>query len=678
MQKIGIIGAGNMGSGIVQKTAQEGLSVVMVDIKDEFVERGMENIRASLQEAVERKILKPDQAEAVMGRIQGTSNMSDVKDCDLVIEVIFEELEVKKNLFADLDQICGEKTIFATNTSSFSVDELANVTQRPDRFVGLHFFYHPAKNRLLEIIPGSKTSPEVLAASQKYSKLTGKTDILVKDAPGFAVNRFFQPFLNEAIRVLDEGIANIPTIEQAAMECLGIGMGPFKLMNVTGIPIGYHTQNTLHEKLGDFYVTSEGLADQFASGELWDLEGEVEEDKLDAVKDRLLGSVFFTTTSLLDEGVTDIMDADVGAKVGLRWRKGAFEIMNDVGIEKAYDLVANLLEPYPNVNVPSVLKAQKEKGLPWDVRYVKYIQDGTVGRVRISRPDALNALNQSVVKQLDEVFARAEADPQTKAIIIEAAGKAFVAGADIKFFVDCIKEDRISDNYDFTSYGHDVLNRIDDSPKTVVAKMEGLALGGGLELAMSADVIAATPKAVMGFPETGIGIYPGLGGTQRTSRYVGKELAKYLVFTGRIFTAMDAHAIGLVDYIFEPNEIDDKILEMIDAGQMTPQKGCATDELPQSWQKLQSLFSDADIPDWMSGKHLDSDDPLIAKTAKIISTKAPLALKMVNQIMDTGFEKPLKEGLKEELAHLNEIFSTKDALTGLTSVGQKGVKFEGK
>ena len=139
------------------------------------------------------------------------------------------------------------------------------------------------------------------------------------------------------------------------------------------------------------------------------------------------------------------MDADVGAKVGLRWRKGAFEIMNDVGVEQAYNLVSSLLKPYPNVSVPGVLKAQKDKGVPWDVRYVKYIQDGTVGRVTISRPDALNALNQSVVKQLDEAFAKAEADPQTKAIIIEAAGKAFVAGADIKFFVDCITEDRISE-----------------------------------------------------------------------------------------------------------------------------------------------------------------------------------------------------------------------------------------
>jgi len=656
MQKIGIIGAGNMGGGIAQKTAQEGLSVVMVDIKEEFVERGMNMIRSTLQEAVDRKILQAKQ--------------EDTKDCDLVIEAVFEDLNVKKDLFSSLDKICDEKTILATNTSSFSVDALAKETNRPDRFVGLHFFFHPAKNRLLEIIPGSQTSPETLAASQRYSKLTGKTDISVKDAPGFAVNRFFSPLLNESIRVLGEGIANIPTIEKAAMDCLGIGMGLYDLMNVSGIPIEYHTQNTLHETLGSFYAPAERLITQFESGELWDLEGKIEEDKIEAVCDRLLGSVFFTTTSLLDEGVTDIMDADVGAKVGLRWRKGAFEIMND--------LVDEVLKPFPDVDVPGVLKAQKEEGKPWEVRYVKYSRDGDIGRIMISRPDALNALNQTVVKQIDEAFIEAEADPQTKTIILEAAGKAFIAGADIKFFIDCIKEDRISDNYDFTAFGQEVLNRIDDSKKLVIAKMEGLALGGGFEVAMSADVIVATPKAVMGFPETGIGIYPGLGGTQRTSRFIGKELAKYLIFTGRIINAQEAQRIGLVDYLFEPNEIDEKILEMIDAGTLTQQKGKEEKDLSEDWKKIKALFFFFYIEDWLKGNNLDSDDPLVAKTAKTISGKAPLALKYTNQIVDAGYEKPLKEGLKEELAHLHEIFSTKDALTGLTNVGKKDVQFEGE
>ena len=149
----------------------------------------------------------------------------------------------------------------------------------------------------------------------------------------------------------------------------------------------------------------------------------------------------------------------------------------------------------------------------------------------------MNALNETVVKQLDEAFQQAASDSTTRAIVLEGAGKAFVAGADIGFFIKCIRENRLDDNYRFTEYGQAVFKRIDESEKPVVAKMDGLALGGGFELALAADVIAATPKAVMGFPETGIGIYPGLGGTQRTSRYVGKALAKYLVFTGRLLPA---------------------------------------------------------------------------------------------------------------------------------------------
>ncbi len=677
MKKIGIIGAGNMGSGIVQKTAQEGLSVVMVDIKPEFVEKGLNNIKTTLQEAVERKILRPEQMDEIMGRIVGTTDLNDAKDCDLVIEAVFEDMAVKKDLFKRLDKICGPKTILATNTSSFSVDELSEATNRPDRFIGLHFFYHPVKNRLLEIIPGSKTSQETTTACKQYSQLTGKTDIIIQDAPGFAVNRFFVPWLNEATRILEEGVANIPTIDKAAMDAFRIGMGPFKLMNATGVPIAFHSAETLGDKLGPFYVSSTKLREQTDTGKLWSLEGDVQEDKLQLVSDRLMAVVFYVASSLLQEGVSDVADTDLGAKVGLRWSIGPFEIMNKVGIEKAYNMVENLLKTWPSVQMPNLLAQQKNKGEPWEIRYVKYSRDGEIGRMIISRPDAMNALNETVVRQIDEAFSQAESDNDIKAIVLEGAGKAFVAGADIKFFIDCIKEDRLDDNLAFTTHGQEVLNRIDDSKKLVVAKMDGLALGGGLELALSTDVIVATPKAAMGFPETGIGIYPGLGGTQRTSRFIGKELSKYLIFSGRIISAKDAHAIGLVDYICSPDEIDDKIRSLIAEG-ATQNRGKDTESLPEDWRRLKALFADENIESWLSGKYIEDDDPLAAKTAKIIATKAPIALKLVNQIVDTGYEMPLKEGMKEELAHLNEVFSTQDALTGLTNVGKKDIQFEGK
>lgn len=678
MKKIGIIGAGNMGSGIVQKTAQEGLSVVMMDIKQEFVDKGFDNIRTTLKEAVERKLFKPEQVDDILARILGTTVLADTKDCDLVIEAVFEDMDVKKDLFRRLDEVCGDKTILATNTSSFSVEDLAKATGRADRFVGLHFFYHPAKNRLLEITPGPMTSPETVAACRQFAQLTGKTDILVKDTPGFAVNRFFVPWLNEATRMLEEGWANVPTIDKAAMDSLGIGMGPFKLMNVTGIPIAYHSTLTLGNKLGPFYAPSGGLKAQFESGELWPLDGQVEEENLAKVSDRLLAVVFYVASELLEGGAAEMADIDVGAKVGLRWRKGPFELMNRLGLDKAHSLVDDLLKPWPDLKIPEPLQSQQIKREPWDIRYVKYNRIGDLGRVTISRPDALNALNQTVVKQLDEAFREAESDPETKAIVLGGEGKAFVAGADIVFFIECIKKDRLNDNYEFTKYGQDVLMRLDESKKLVVAKVGGIALGGGLELALSTHVIVATPKARMGFPETGIGIYPGLGGTQRTARFIGKELAKYLIFTGRLISAEEALSIGLIDYVFAPEEIEDRMLSLIAEGKLTTRKGKSTEELPSEWRKIKELFVEENIDAWLDGKYLENDDPLIAKTAKMIASKAPIALRLVNQIIDTGYERPLSEGIKGELAHLNEVFSTADALTGLTSVGKATPTFKGR
>jgi enoyl-CoA hydratase/3-hydroxyacyl-CoA dehydrogenase len=677
MKKIGIVGFGNMGSALAQKIAQENFPVVAVDLTPEIVEKSLGNIRKTLREAVERRIFKPDDVGEILARIHGTTDISEVEDCDLVIEAAWEDMVVKKEVFQKVDKICKPETIIASNTSSFSVDDMAEAVERKDRFLAMHFFYHPAKNKLVEIVPGQKTSRETIDLSRRFARLIGKTGIVAKNSAGFSVNRFFVPWLNEATRILEEGIANIATIEKAGKDSLEIEMGPFELMNITVVKTAFHAAAGIADQLGPFYAPSNSLREQFASGKPWPLEGDVDEIKLQPVTERLLAAAFLTASSLVQEGITNIADTDLGAKVGLRWPVGPFEKMNSIGIDKAYDIVEKLLKNWPSVRMPKNLARQKRKGKSWDIRYVRYSRDGEVGRVLISRPDAMNALNDKVVRQIGEEFRKAERDPDTRVIIIETAGKAFVAGADIKFFVDCIKENRLDDSYEFTAAGQRVLNRIDDSKKLVVAKMDGLALGGGLELALASDVITATSKAIMGFPETGIGIYPGMGGTQRTSRFIGKELAKYLIFTGRIVSAQEALDIGLVDYIFPYEQIDEMIISFAKEGRLVPNKGKDTDHLPTEWRKIKALFADKNVDAWLSSKYLNSDDPLEAKTARIIAEKAPIALMLANQIIDEGYKKSLKMGMKEELKHLHRIFSTKDALTGLSNVGKK-VQFEGK
>jgi enoyl-CoA hydratase/3-hydroxyacyl-CoA dehydrogenase len=675
INKIGVIGAGNMGSGIAQKMAQEGLNVVMVDIKDEFVQRGLDTIKGLLQEGVERKIFKPEQVEATLGRITGTTDFTALADADLVVEAVFEDKKVKADLFQNLDQICADKTILATNTSSFFVREFAEKTSRPDRFIGLHYFFHPAKNRLLEVIPHEDTSNDTLEKSLLVAKLHGKTSIVVKDAPGFAVNRFFVPFLNEAARMLEEGMANIPTIEAAARQAFKIGMGPFELMNVTGIPIAVHASTTLGNELGPFYATADSLRAQMEKNELWDLEGDVDESRIEAVMERFYGVCLGVAAALVDEGVASIEDTDRGAKIGLRWIMGPFEIMNKIGVDRTYAAVEAITQKYPDFKMPAILAKQNELGRPFDFKFVDLDIKGEIATITLNRPEAMNALNETVVAQLGERFAEAENDPDVKAIVFQGAGKAFVAGADIKYFIDKIKSDQISDIVQFTRGGHELFLKIENSAKLTIALLDGLALGGGSELALTCQAIVATPAGSMGFTETGIGIFPGLGGMLRTARMVGPDLAKYYMFTGATITAQDAHELGIVTKLVAPSDVESAIQELIAEGK--PDK-YRQREIPAKFKPYAVACNRENVARIFAGETPQGvPEDLAARITKFIGFKAPIALKISNEIIDQQVDKSMEEGVEIELGRLNDIFSTADALEGLSSVGRRRPEFKG-
>ena len=675
INKIGVIGAGNMGSGIAQKMAQEGLNVVMVDIKEEFVQRGLGTIKGLLAEGVERKIFKPDQVEATLARITATTDFAAVADADLVVEAVFEDKKVKTELFQNLDQICSDKTILATNTSSFFVREFAEKTSRPDRFVGLHYFFHPAKNRLLEVIPHGGTSNDTLEKSLLVAKLHGKTSIVVKDAPGFAVNRFFVPFLNEAARMLEEDAANIPTIEEAAKQAFKIGMGPFELMNVTGIPIAVHSATTLGNELGPFYAPADILKAQMDKNELWNLAGDVDETRIAAVVERFYGVCLGVAAALVDEGVASIEDTDRGAKIGLRWIMGPFEIMNKIGVDRTYAAVEAITQRYPDFKMPAILAKQNALGQPFDFKFVDLDIKGEIATITLNRPEAMNALNESVVAQLDERFTEAENHPDVKAIVFQGAGKAFVAGADIKYFIDKIKSDQISDIYEFTRKGHELFLKIENSTKLTITILDGLSMGGGSELALACQAIIATPEGSMGFSETGIGIFPGLGGMLRIARMVGPDLAKYYMFTGTTITAQDAHALGMVTKLVAPSDAEAAIQELVAEGK--PDK-YRDREIPEKFKPYAVACSQENAARLLSGNPPQGvPEDLAARITKFIGFKAPLALKMGNEIIDQQAGKSIEDAVEIELGRLNDIFSTADALEGLSSLGRKRPEFKG-
>ena len=670
---LAVIGAGNMGSGIAQKAATEGFPVILVDLDDAKVARGLSIIDETLAGGVSRKIFSADDAKAIRGRITGSSDWTKLSAADLVIEAVFEDFDVKKDVFTRLEKVCREDAILATNTSSFLVSDLAKGMAHPERMIGLHYFYHPAKNRLVEVIPGEATAPEVTAAAWTFQEMMGKTPIHSADASGFIVNRYFVPWLNEAVRLLEEGAADIPTIEAAAKATFGSGMGPFELMNVTGIPIAMHAANTLGAAFGPFYAPAELLKKQVASGQPWKLEGTPDPSKFDAVSARLLAVIFFVATALLDDGVGTVEDTDIGARVGLRWPRGPFEMINRFGIKAAGDLVGQFGGGW-DIAVPGILSLQWRANAPFTFEFVKSETKDGVATLTVNRPDAMNALNEAVVAQLHAAFKKAAADPKVKGIVIAGAGKAFIAGADIRFFVRNIESGDLKRIVDFTKAGHALLHDIDTCAKPVVARLHGLALGGGLELAQACDVLIATPRAIFAFPETGIGIYPGLGGTQRPTRRIGVGLTRWLVFTGQMLGADEAKAIGFIDKVVPHEELDAACRAAIAEG-IKPKTRPA---LSAKHLALEKFFADNDAETLRLGKADTLGEEPAIKAMKRVSFKAPIALRLAGKLIESGAKVSLEEGLAMELAHLEEIFSTKDAHHGLSTLGKQAPVFEGR
>ena len=677
IETVAIVGAGNMGSGIAQKTAQEQFPVQMVDREQQWVDRGQATIAKLLGEAVERRIFSDAQVESIRALVTGVVGVENVApDTDLVIEAVFEDFDVKTAVFETLDAACGEKTILASNTSSLSVNDLARATARPDRFVGLHFFFHPAKNRLVEVIPSDLSSPETVDRVEQFCKMLGKVVIVCKDRPGFVVNRFFVPWLNEACHLLAEGIATTAQIDAAACKAFDIGMGPFALMNLTGPPIALHATDYLAEQLGTpRYTGVQNLRDLVEAGDMWTIDGETDcpDDVAKVISERLLGQVFAVAAQIVAEEICSMEDVDRGAKVGLRWQNGPFEIMNALGIDAAHSMAAAYAE-LAAFDLPEFFAIKAGTGHGWDFNFIDVTQTGNIATVQLNRPEAMNALNETVVAQLGAVLDDLNADSSVETIVLEGAGKAFVAGADVKFFVDQIRADSFQSIYDFTAFGHVVLDKLENSPKTTIALTTGLALGGGLELALACDHRVGTRRSQFRFPETSIGIYPGLGGTQRTVRICGIEAARWAVLAGNFVDSKTAYALGILTHLVEPAEVTSTVESIAAAGKNENKySGDVQDDSHPVSSFAKAFYADANMEALLSGScppGFDAEDRNVSRQLKSLSRTAPVALAMANDLLDgavaTGTD--LAAGLALELASLETIFGTADALEGLSAL----------
>ena len=251
VKKVGVVGCGQMGAGITEVCARSGYSTVVLEVKQQFLDKGMGALTSSLEKAVSRGKLSEQERDATLGRLQGTLNVEDFKDCDLVIEAVIENMDEKKRVFASLDKVCPEHAVLASNTSCLSILQMAMATNRPAQVIGMHFFQPVPVMAMVEIVKTIVCSDETVATAKNFSMSLGKEVVFAKDTPGFLVNRLGFPMMMNAIRILEEGWTTVEELDRAWMMGTNSPMGPFALMDFAGVDTMYSMACAMYDEFKD-------------------------------------------------------------------------------------------------------------------------------------------------------------------------------------------------------------------------------------------------------------------------------------------------------------------------------------------------------------------------------------------------------------------------------------------
>lgn len=339
VEKVAVLGAGVMGHGIAQVAAVSGFNVVVRDVAQEFLDKAQQHIERRLRRLVERGRMAEDAAQAALGRISTTLDLSEaVADADLIIEAIPESLDLKRRVWREVSEKAREEAVLATNTSSLSITLIAEAVDRPERFVGMHFFNPPALMRLVEVIPGARTSPETLELVKALAERMGKTPVAVRrDAPGFIVNRVLITYLNEAAKLLETGRWTKEQIDSAMQHRAKMPLGPFMLADLIGLDIVYDILKVFEESLGPGYRPAEPIERLFKENRLGRKTGEgfysyeerptVSEEEGEGFDiDLLLKPLMKEAEKVVDEGTADREAVDTAMKLGANLPLGPFEM----------------------------------------------------------------------------------------------------------------------------------------------------------------------------------------------------------------------------------------------------------------------------------------------------------------------------------------------------------------
>ena len=372
VKNITVLGSGVMGHGIAQVSATAGYNVVLRDIKQEFLDKAMEKIKWSLDKLVSKEKISKEEGDSIFSRITPIVDLNEaVKNAELVIEVVPEIMDLKKLVYAELDKVAGPDVIFASNTSTLPITEIANTTSRPEKFIGIHFFNPPQLMKLVEIIPGEKTSQEITDLTQEYVKSVNKQAVLCrKDVPGFIINRLFIPMVHEACYAQDRTNATLEEIDSAVKFKLGFPMGIFELADFTGMDVIHKATVEMHLRDKKVINPHPTIEKMFNEKKLGQKSGEgyykYSDDKYERVSlseelaekfnpIQLVANILNNAAWLITNGASDIGEIEKAAQLGLGLKKPLFETAKEIGIKNIIDELNKLAEKHGEFYKPDPL-----------------------------------------------------------------------------------------------------------------------------------------------------------------------------------------------------------------------------------------------------------------------------------------------------------------------------------
>ncbi|MGA9838047.1 MAG: 3-hydroxyacyl-CoA dehydrogenase/enoyl-CoA hydratase family protein [Gemmatimonadaceae bacterium] len=654
LSKVGIVGSGNIGPDIAlhfaKTLASSNVAVVVVDVAPEALARGRAKLEQKVRKAREGGAFTDRQADAILHAVTFTDDYALLGDAGLIVEAATENLEVKKRIFAQLESLVSADAVLASNSSHIEPELIFAGLRDRRRALVLHYFFPAERNPVVEIVSGPDTSATLADDLLGFYEAIGKVPVRVGGRYGYAVNPVFEGLFLAAALCVEEGLGTVKEVDVAARRALGLGIGPFTAMNLTGgNPITDHALDEMTTRVGPWFRSPQLMKDAMASGRPWDVARRDEPvalptEREEPIADAMMGAYFGLVGEILDSGIISLGDLELAVEMGLAVR-APFAFMNALGVERALALVQAYAAGHPGFAVPAALARQARGGRPFDIPYVLRRDVDDIAVLTIRRPQVLNALNDDVYRQLHDRFTLLRDEARIRAVVLTGFGtKAFVSGADVNFLAAIATPD---EGFRTSERSKAAGNLIENLGKPVICALNGSAFGGGSELAMccSARIARSGLSVAMAQPEANLGIVPGAGATQRLPRLVGVERAAEMLRTGRGLSGREAVACGLIR-----EEVDGDVVEA--AIQLA--RAAADGRVTLARIDRRPLDVPATLPDVALGHLSRAIDGLMCRA------------------IVEGCRQPLDQGLRFESEMFGECCATEDMHVGVRNFFEHG------